>query len=63
MSGDKVWSRPTSLFNTRIPPEMAELLDDLVYKLKKEKQFPIATKQALAQQALEDLFQKHGMLG
>jgi len=35
-SKPKEWGRPTALFNTRIPQEMSDLLDDLVYRLKKE---------------------------
>lgn len=55
------WGSPTALFNPRIPQSMSDQLDDLAYKLKKAKVQP-ATKQALAQEALEDLLRKHGML-
>ena len=55
------WGPPAALFNTRIPQDMSDRLDDLAYKLKKAKVQP-ATKQALAQEALEDLLRKHGML-
>ena len=55
------WGPPMALFNTRIPQGMSDRLDDLAYKLKKAKVKP-ATKQALAQEALEDLLRKHGML-
>jgi hypothetical protein len=47
----KEWGRPTALFNTRIPQEMSELLDDLVYRLKKEGK--PHTKQTIAIEALE----------
>lgn len=54
------WGKPISLFNTRIPPEMAGLLDDLVYQFKK-KGTP-RTKQDLAQEALQDLLKKHAAI-
>jgi len=54
------WGKPVSLFNTRIPPEMAELLDDLVYQLRK-KGMP-RTKQELACEAIEDLLLKHEIM-
>jgi hypothetical protein len=56
-----MWSRPTALFNTRIPVEMAELLDDLLYRLKKERREGgvTVTKQALAQEAFDDLLRKY----
>jgi len=56
----KEWGRPTALFNTRIPQEMSELLDDLVYKLRKAS--TPKTKQQLANEALIDLLQKHKLL-
>lgn len=56
----KEWGRPTALFNTRIPQEMAELLDDLVYRLRKSNS--PKTKQDLAYEALHDLFSKHSMV-
>lgn len=46
----KDWGRPTALFNTRIPQEMSDLLDDLVYRLKKEGK--PHTKQAIAIEAI-----------
>ena len=55
------WGPPAALFNTRIPQSMSDRLDDLAYKLMNAKVKP-ATKQALAQEALEDLLRKHGML-
>lgn len=56
----KEWGRPTALFNTRIPQEMAELLDDLVYRLKKEGR--PHTKQTIAIEALESYLAKNGLL-
>ena len=59
------WSRPTALFNTRIPPEMGELLDELLYRLRKERRESGAavTKQALALEAFEDLLRKYSLIG
>ena len=54
------WGKPVALFNTRIPIELSELLDDLVYKLKK-KGTP-QSKQELAKEALTDLLKKHAMI-
>ena len=54
------WGKPVSLLNTRIPSEMAELLDDLVYRLKKNG--TPRTKQELAHEALEDLLKKHAVI-
>ncbi len=56
----KEWGRPTALFNTRIPQEMAELLDDLVYRLKKEGK--PHTKQTIAIEALESYLAKSGLI-
>lgn len=53
------WGRPTAHFNTRIPEKMAELLDDLVYKLKKNGEQK--TKQDLALEAIHDLLRKHSI--
>ena len=53
------WGKPVAHFNTRIPEKMAELLDDLVYKLRKKGEQK--TKQDLAQEALEDLLNKHSL--
>ena len=55
------WSLPTSGFNTRIPPELSDLIDDLVYQRRKDgnrKQ----TKQQLTIEAFSDLLRKHAML-
>ena len=59
-SKPKEWGRPTALFNTRIPQEMAELLDDLVYRLKKEGK--PHTKQTIAIEALESYLAKSGLI-
>ena len=53
------WGKPISHFNTRIPEQMAELLDDLVYKLRKKGEH--RTKQDLAREALHDLLRKHAI--
>ncbi len=53
------WGKPVAHFNTRIPEKMAELLDDLVYKLRKKGDQK--TKQDLAQEALNDLLRKHSI--
>lgn len=55
------WGRPVAHFNTRIPEKMSELLDDLVYKLRKQGRQK--TKQELAQEAIEDLLSKHRVIG
>ena len=55
----KEWGKPVAIFNTRIPEQMSELLDDLVYKLRK--QGKSKTKQDLAQEAIHDLLRKHSM--
>lgn len=60
VSKPKEWGRPTALFNTRIPQEMAELLDDLVYRLKKEGK--PHTKQTIAIEALDAYLQKSGLV-
>ena len=52
--------KPVSLFNTRIPPEMNELLDDPIYRLKK--QGSPHTKQQLAHEALCLLFEKYTLI-
>lgn len=57
----KEWGRPTALFNTRIPQEMSDLLDDLVYRLKKEGK--PHTKQTIAIEALDAYVQKSGLVG
>ncbi len=54
----KEWGRPTALFNTRIPQEMSELLDDLVYRLKKEGK--PHTKQTIAIEAIECILTRYG---
>lgn len=56
----KEWGRPTALFNTRIPQEMSDLLDDLVYRLKKEGK--PHTKQTIAIEALESYLTKSGII-
>lgn len=56
----KEWGRPTALFNTRIPQEMSDLLDDLVYRLKKEGK--PHTKQTIAIEALESYLAKSGLI-
>jgi hypothetical protein len=56
----KEWGRPTALFNTRIPQEMSDLLDDLVYRLKKEGK--PHTKQTIAIEALDAYLQKSGLI-
>ena len=53
------WGKPVAHFNTRIPEQMSDLLDDLIYKLRK-KGTP-KSKQELAQEALFDLLRKHSM--
>ncbi len=53
------WGKPVAHFNTRIPEKMAELLDDLVYKLRKKGEQK--TKQDLAREALQDLLRKHSV--
>lgn len=54
------WGKPVSHFNTRIPEKMSELLDDLVYKLRKKGKH--RTKQDLAFEALTDLLKKHRVI-
>lgn len=56
----KEWGRPTALFNTRIPQEMSDLLDDLVYRLKKDGK--PHTKQTIAIEALESYLAKSGLI-
>ena len=56
----KEWGRPTALFNTRIPQEMAELLDDLVYKLRKSGE--PKSKQDLAAEAIANLLATHQLI-
>jgi thioredoxin-like negative regulator of GroEL len=51
--------KPVAHFNTRIPEKMAELLDDLVYKLRKKGEQK--TKQDLDQEALHELLIKHSI--
>ena len=55
----KDWGRPVAHFNTRIPEQMSELLDDLIYRLRK-KGTP-RTKQELAHEAIHDLLRKHSL--
>lgn len=53
------WGKPVVHFNTRIPDRMSELLDDLIYKLRKRG--APKTKQELALEAIHDLLRKHSM--
>lgn len=55
------WSTATATFNTRLPATLVELIEDLVYQIKKKTRRPV-TKQALAVEAFEDFLRKHGML-
>ena len=56
-----LWSKPKErYFNFRLPPEAAELLDDLVYVRKKAGR-PFKT-QDLGMEALESLFRKDGLI-
>jgi hypothetical protein len=59
------WGPPTTLLNTRIPPEMAELLDELVYRQRKERRKTGATvtKQSLVCEAIGDLLKKYRVVG
>lgn len=59
-SSQAEWGKPVAIFNTRIPQEMSDLLDDLVYRRKKEG-CPV-TKQQLAIDALGELLQTTGLL-
>ena len=58
-AGPKEWGKPVALFNTRIPQEMSELLDDLVYRLKKNGK--PHTKQAIAIEALDAYLRQQGI--
>ena len=53
------WEKPDCGFNTRIPKQMNELIDDLVYKLRKKG--TAKTKQELALEAFHDLLRKHSI--
>lgn len=55
----KDWGKPVANLNTRIPERMSELLDDLIYRLRK-KGTP-KTKQELAHEAIYDLLCKHSI--
>lgn len=55
-----VWSEPTSTLNTRIPPEMNRLLDDLVYQTKKINRK--ASKQQIVIQAIEETLAKQKLI-
>lgn len=46
----KEWGRPVAILNTRIPQELSDLIDDLVYRTKKEGK--PKTKQAITIEAL-----------
>lgn len=54
------WGKPVAIFNTRIPVELSSLLDDLVYRRKKEGT-PV-TRQQLAIEALSNLVAAAGLL-
>ncbi len=54
------WGKPVTLFNTRIPQELSDLLDDLVYKSKKDGN--PTTKQAIAIDALTKFFKNMALL-
>jgi hypothetical protein len=56
----KQWGKPVALFNTRIPQELSNLLDDLVYRSKKDGT-PI-TKQAIAIAALAEFVKTNGLM-
>ena len=51
------WGEPTASLNTRIPPRLSMLLDDLLYQSKKKDKKK--SKQSLVIEALEDLLCKH----
>ncbi|MEM8671019.1 MAG: hypothetical protein AAGG48_26050 [Planctomycetota bacterium] len=53
------WGKPVAHFNTRIPEQMSESLNDLIYKLRKRGIH--GTKQELAREALHDLLRKHSI--
>ena len=55
-----VWSEPTSTLNTRIPPEMNRLLDDLVYQTKKTNRK--ASKQQIVIQAIEETLARRKLI-
>ncbi len=46
----KEWGRPVAILNTRIPQELSDLIDDLVYRTKKDGS--PKTKQAITIEAL-----------
>ncbi len=54
------WGKPIAVLNTRVPEELAELIDDMVYQSKKEKA-PM-TKQAITIRALIEFFAAQGKL-
>ena len=56
------WSRRLAYLSTRIPEDMRNLIDDLLFILKKEAKKELSdepTLQDLAREAWEDLLQKH----
>ena len=55
------WSEPTASLNTRIPPEMSRLLDDLVYQRKKADRK--VSKQQIVIAAIEDALAKFRLIG
>ena len=63
-SVEKSWSNPTAALNTRIPPEMDQLLDDHVAKQKRQWKLEgqngkKPTKQTIVQTALAAFFKSH----
>ena len=52
----KEWGRPVAILNTRIPQELSDLIDDLVYRSKKSG--TPTTKQAITIEALKELVLK-----
>ena len=63
-SVERTWSNPTATLNTRIPPEMDQLLDDQVAKQKREwklnrQQGAKPTKQMIVQAALAKYFKSN----
>ena len=53
------WGKPVAGFNTRIPEQMSEKIEDLVYKLRKNGK--PKTKQALTLEAFHDLLRKYSI--
>ena len=53
-----MWGRPVAILNTRIPQELSDLIDDLVYKSKKDG--APTTKQAITIEALVAYLESRG---